>query len=1046
MKKVLFALSVMVMFGLQSLFAQTKNLTGTVTDAGDGSPIPGVSVFIKGTTVGTITMPDGTYNLEVPADAETLVFSFVGMAIQETAIGGRTKINVSMQSDAIDVDEVVVTAYGVTKKESFTGSASVVGKEMLEKTSTSNVSQALQGKAAGVQVVATSGQPGANATIRVRGIGSLNGSSDPLYVVDGVPYSGYLNSINPADIENITILKDAASTALYGSRAANGVVMITTKKGKSGKTKVNINVRHGINSRAVADYDKIGTEDFYQKSWESYRNSFRFNPKNNNLSDEVINNHASGNFIKETVAYNITDVNNDQVVLPDGTFNPNANLLYNTDWEDALLRNGKRSEVNIGFNGGTDNITYYIGLGYLNDEGIINNGEFERYSGKANISNQVTDWLKLNLNADFGTSVQNTLTAGGSVSNPFSYIQGVGPVYPIYVMDGKGGFVQNSNGENIYDFGNGLYGLPSRPASVPANSNIIATTELDSREAIVDFINPQLNVDITFLKDFTFTSALGINYYARNYTSHQNSLYGDAANYKGRTSKYGMRSFNYTWSNRISYLKQMGDHKVSALVGHENFERRYNEMSATRTGFPTPDAIELALGAVNENSSSFQDEYSLESYFSRFAYDYKSKYFAELSFRADGSSRFHPDNRWGNFWGVSGAWRMSEEDFMRADWLDNLKLKVSYGETGNDRLLNTNKDPQYYAYQSTYNSYPNNGQPGLFAGEYGNDNVTWESNKTLDIGMELGIFNRTRIAVDFFRSNKDDQLYYRQFPLSVGYKGRYENSANMLNKGVEFEINTDIIRNQDLVWSFSLNATHVNNEVTSLPEDVIVGTTFKWSEGHDMYEYYMYDYAGVDQATGKELFYADVLDTEGNPTGEVITTDNASNANRKYLDKSALPDVYGGFDTDVSYKGFDLTIAFAYQFGGYAYDAQYGGLMSPSATGGAWHTDVLDSWSPENPTGSQPRLEWNALTTVSSRYLIKSDYLNLRSVTLGYTLPKKWMTKANIQSARFYVQGDNLHLWTKRQGLVPYQNLDGVNTTVVYSPMRTISIGLNINL
>ncbi len=1046
MKKVLFALSLMVVLGLQSLLAQTTNITGLVTDAGDGMPIPGVSVFVKGTTVGTITMPDGNYTLEVPSDATTLVFSFVGMTTQEVAIAGQTVINVKLGSDAIAVDEVVVTAYGVTKKESFTGSASVVGQKMLEKTSTSNVSQALQGKAAGVQVVSTTGQPGANATIRVRGIGSLNGSSDPLYVVDGVPYSGYLNSINPSDIENITILKDAASTALYGSRAANGVVMITTKKGKSGKTNVNVSVRHGVNSRAVADYDKIGIEDFYQKSWESYRNSFRFNSKYDSYSDADINSYASGNFIKETVRYNITDVANEQVVLADGTFNPNANILYHPDWEDALLHNGKRSEVNVGFNGGTDKVTYYLGFGYLSDEGIINNGEFERYSGKANVTNEVNDWLKLNFNADFGTSKQNTLTTGGSVSNPFSYIQGVGPIYPIYVMDGKGGYVTDTDGSRIYDFGNALYGLPSRPASVPANSNVIATTDLDSREALLDFVNPQLNVDVKFLKDFTFTSALGINYYARHYTRHQNALYGDAANYKGRTSKYGYRSFNVTWSKRIAYTKQFGDHKVSALVGHENFSRRFNQMTATRTGFPTPEAVELDLAAVNENSGSYQDEYSLESYLSRFAYDYKSRYFAEFSFRADGSSRFHPDNRWGNFWGVSGAWRMSEEDFMAADWLDNLKLKVSYGETGNDRLLKTNGNAQYYAYQSTYDSYPNNGQPGLFAGEYGNDNVTWESNKTLDVGVEMGVFNSTRIALDFFRSNKDDQLYYRQFPLSVGYKGRYENSASMLNKGIEFEISTDIIRNESLSWVFSLNATHITNEVTSLPDDVIQGTTFRWSEGHDMYEYYMYEYAGVDQKTGKELFYADVMDAEGKATGEVLTTDNPSNANRKYLNKSALPDVYGGFDTEVNYKGFDLAIAFAYQFGGYAYDSQYAGLMSPSASGGAWHPDVLDSWSPENPTGAQPRLEWNALTTVSSRYLIKSDYLNLRSVTLGYTLPKTWLAKVNIQSARFYVQGDNLHLWSKRQGLVPYQNLDGINNEVVYSPMRTISVGLNVNL
>jgi len=1036
----------MVMVGLHSLFAQTNSITGTVTDAGDGSPIPGVSVFVKGTTVGTITMPDGVYNLEVPANAQTLVFSFVGMAMQEVAIAGQTTINVSMQSDAVDVEEVVVTAYGVTKKESFTGSASVVGKDMLEKTSTSNVSQALQGKAAGVQVVSTTGQPGANATIRVRGIGSLNGSSDPLYVVDGVPYSGHLNSINSADIESITILKDAASTALYGSRAANGVVMITTKKGKSGKTNVSVSVRRGVNTRAVPDYEKIGIEDFYQKSWESYRNSFRFNSKYDHLSDEVINNHASKSFIKETVRYNITDVDNNAVVLGTGEFNPDANILYRPDWEEALLRNGSRSEINVGFNGGNEKLTYYLGLGYLNDEGIINNGEFSRYTGKANVSNQVNDWLKMTFNADFGSSTQNTLTTGSSVSNPFGYIQGIGPIYPIHVMDGKGGFVTDSNGKNIYDFGNALYGLPSRPSSVPANSNVIATTDLDQREALVDFINPQLNIDIKFLEDFTFTSSLGINYYARNYTRYQNSLYGDAARYKGRTSKSGSRSFNYTWSNRISYRKKINDHQFSGLVGHENFERRFNYMTATRTGFPTPDAIELAMGAVNENSSSYQNDYKLESYLSKFAYDYKSKYFAEFSFRADGSSRFNPDSRWGNFWGVSGAWRLSEENFMQAEWLDNLKLKVSYGETGNDRLLTASRNPQYYAYQSTYNVYPNNGQPGLFAGEFGNDNVTWESNKTLDVGVEMGIFNSTRIALDFFRSNKDDQLYYRQFPLSVGYKGRYENSASMLNKGVEIEISTDIIRNQDLVWSFDINATHINNEVTSLPEDVVRGTTFRWSEGHDMYEYYMYEYAGVDQATGKELFYADVVNEAGVATGEVEKVDNASKANRKFLGKSALPKVYGGFNTNVDYKGFDLSVAFAYQFGGYAYDSQYGSLMSPSASGGAWHPDVLDSWSPENPTGSQPRLEWNALTTVSSRYLIKSDYLNLRSLTLGYTLPKKLISKINIQSARFYVQGDNLHLWSKRQGLVPYQNLDGINNTGVYSPMRTISVGVNVKL
>ncbi len=1034
--------------GAQALNAQVRRVSGTVTGSEDGAPIPGVSVVVKGTSVGTITNQDGTYQLDVPAGSNILVFSFVGMKTQEMPISGMVQ-NVTLLTETFGVDEVLVVAYGTSKKSSFTGSAERVDAEKLEKIQTASVAKALEGAAAGVQVTGGTGQPGSSANIRIRGIGSVNASSAPLYVVDGAPFDGNLNSINTNDIESITVLKDATSAALYGARGANGVIIITTKKGSSGKSSVNVKASLGGVTRAIPEYDRVTVPEYYELMWEGWRNALVIA---NKQTPEVAATNASGAGTSGIVAklggYNSYNVAKDKLIGLDGKLNPEAQLLYYDDWNDALAQTGLRQDYNISLSGGNDKSNYFASLSYLDEEGMVKWSEYDRFTARVGAVSQVNDWLKFDATVSGSTSKQFGFLAEGSyTTNPFYYGRMMGPIFPIYQYDKNGNISLDSKGDPIYDLGGGssIYSWAGHTRPYAPNSNLMVTLPRDERSTKLNTISARIAGEISFLKDFKLrlsgNTDLG-NYF---YTTYQNHLFADAEAVKGRSTKQYTIVNSYTFNQVLTWNKVVDDHTLGLLAGHENYEYRSNYVWATRTGFTIP-TTELVAASVAEGSSSAADAYALEGYLFQGNYDYAGKYYLSGSLRYDGSSRFYKDSRWGTFWSLGGSWRISEENFMKdVNWIDNLKLKVSYGEQGNDNIGN------YYGWQSLYSiDDRNNGNfNGAVHAQLENKELQWEKNANLNAGIEFGFLNRIRGEVDFFRRESSNLLFSVPLPESTGLSSKWQNIGTMNNTGVELQLSADLIKLKGFLWNIDLNATHYANEITKMPlgtdgkpQEIISGTK-KLSEGHSIYDFWLREYAGVDETDGSALYYKDIKDAEGNVTGRETTKDQ--NAASYYYMGSSIPKLYGGVTNNMSWKGFDLSVLVTYQLDGLIYDSNWGGLMHTGAFGTHWSTDIKNRWQKPGDKTDVPRLQnsYAAATAASSRYLTDASFISLRNVTLSYSLPTSLIRNLDMQSLKIFATGDNLGLLAKRKGMDPQQTFGGT-TDFTYVPSRIISFGVNV--
>ncbi len=1048
MRKIALLLLAAFFIGTQGLNAQVRRVSGNVTDAADGAPVPGVSVVVKGTTLGTVTSLDGTYQLDVPATANALVFSFVGMRTQEVPITGNV-VNVAMVTETFGVDEVLVVAYGTAKKSSFTGSAERVDAEKLEKIQTASVAKALEGAASGVQVTGGNGQPGSSANIRIRGIGSVNASSAPLYVVDGAPFDGSLNSINTNDIESITVLKDATSAALYGSRGANGVIIITTKKGAAGKSSVNVKASLGGVSRAIPEYDRVTIPEYYELMWEGWRNSLVIANKQTPENAAIL---ASGGTTNGIVAklggYNSYNVANDKLIGLDGKLNPEAQLLYADDWNEALAQTGLRQDYNISLSGGNDKTNYFASVSYLDEEGMVKWSEFDRFTARVGATSQVNDWLKFDASLSGSTSKQFGFLAEGTyTTNPFYYGRMMGPIFPIYQYDKNGNQSLDANGDPIFDMGGGssIYAWPGHTRPYAPNSNLIVTLPRDERSTRMNGMSARVAGEISFLKDFKLrlsgNTDLG-NYF---YTTYQNHLFADAEAVKGRSTKQYTLFKSYTFNQVLTWNKVFNAHTVGLLAGHENYEYLENYVWATRTGFTIP-TTELVAASVAEGSSSAADEYANEGFLFQGNYDYSGKYYLSGSFRYDGSSRFYKDSRWGSFWSLGGSWRASEENFMKGvSWVDNLKLKVSYGEQGNDDIGN------YYGWQSLYSiDDRNNGNfNGAVHSQLENKELQWEKNANLNAGIEFGLFKRIKGEIDWFRRESSNLLFSVPLPESSGLSSKWANIGTMNNQGIELQLAVDVIKLKDFLWNIDLNATHYTNEITKMPlgtdgkpQEIISGTK-KLAEGHSIYDFWLREYAGVDETDGSALYYKDVKDTDGNVTGRETTKDQ--NAASYYYMGSSIPAVYGGVTNNLSWKGLSLSVLLTYQLDGLIYDTNWAALMHTGAFGSHWSKDILNRWQKAGDKTDVPRVQNNytAATAASSRYLTDASFVSLRNVTLSYALPPSWINKLDMQSLKLFATGDNLGLISKRKGMDPQQTFGGT-ADHTYIPSRIISFGINV--
>lgn len=1042
-------LTLLLAFVVQFSFAQQKTISGTVSD--DSGGLPGVSVLIKGTTTGTETNFDGKYSIKAKV-GDVLVFTYLGYKTVEKTVAAANTIDVTMIEGGEVLDEVVVVAYGTQSKESLTGSVGTVKTDDLELVRQSNVVQGIVGKVAGVQVINNSGQPGAAPTVRIRGVGSINASSAPLFVVNGVPFQGSITSINQSDIESFSVLKDAAATSLYGSRGANGVIIITTKKGKKGQLSFNADFSTTYSTRATKDYDVItDPRQFYEGHFLAMKN-FLINQGNSAADAATI---AADNLIIDNAAlgyqlgYNITDVPNNQVIDPlTGQFNPNANILYQEAWSDFLFSDSFSNRSFISATGGSENSRVYFSLGHEKNNAFLVNSNFERVTANFSIEQNYKDKFKLGGTINYAHTYQNIPDQGG-IAGAFSWSRSIGPIYPVFGYNLDGTPVLDSNGNQVFDFGDGTGGTP-QIRNYGSFANPYATALNDIKKRTVDNLNAQAFMEFSFLEDFKFRYNLSADLFSRHLISFDTGIGGDAGNVSGRSTPSATRNFVVTHQQLLTWDKIYGKHSFNALLGHESSYQRNTFLSASKTTFLLPNETVLDQGINIQSVTNNEFEYSVEGYFSRLNYNYDSKYYVNLSYRRDASSVFSPDARWGNFYGAGAAWRISQEDFLEdVSWLNELKFKTSIGQVGNDRIFypgTTNRN--YLAYEDQYTVTNNNGAFGLSLTYQGNDNLTWETSTNFNVGFEVAVLdNNLSIDFEYFSRKVDDLLFNTPQPPSSGLPSFPENVGDMKNTGFEFDINANIINKDDFQLSFNFNGTTFQNEVTALPRDFIDSGVFRYEVGRSIFEYFRREFAGVNPANGAALFYKDILDGSGNPTGERELTENFSEATEYFLGKESTPDLYGGFGMNVRYKNWNLGLNFAYQVGGYGRDNTYFGLLSGSA-GTNYHKDLFtETWTVDNTTASLPVVVPNNDLNYyngSSLQLIDASYLSLQDINLSYDFSTDLTQKLGIDGLRIYTTINNVYLWSKRQGYDPRLSFTGTNGNANFSLVRNATLGVNL--
>ena len=1016
---------------------QEKRVTGTVIS--EGEPLPGVSVQLKGASSGTITDIDGNYSIEAPGSG-TLVFRFVGMRTVEQPVNNRSVINITLEAESKELDEVMVVAYATAKKYSFTGAASTMKAGEIEKLQTSSVSRVLEGTVSGVQASAASGQPGTDAEIRIRGIGSINASSAPLYVVDGVPFDGSINSINPEDIASLTVLKDAASAALYGSRGANGVIIITTKQGQTdSKTTVSIKASFGGSNRAIRDYDRIGTDQYFELYWEALRNQYALN------TDKYTPQTAAAQASKDLVGKlmgggpNPYGAGYPQPVGTDGKLVDGAVPLWNVDWQKEMEQQALRTEIGVNVSGGGKTNQYYFSAGYLDDKGIALESGYQRFNLRSNISSEITRWLRGGVNMSYAHSVQNyPVSSDTKTSNVINAGRLMADFYPMYEMNVDGTYKLDSEGHRIYDFGS------YRPSGSMANWNLPATLPNDKSERMRDEFSGRTFLEVTPVEGLKFKTSFNFDLTDYNTLDYTNPKIGPAVNTGGGASRSYTRTFSWTWNNIVTYDKTLGEHHFNVLAGQEAYSYRYDVLQASRSNMAVPDMPELAVGSLVTAGTGYRIDYSLLGYLVSGQYDYRNKYFFSASYRRDGSSRFAPDTRWGNFWSLGASWRVDREEFMQntADWLSALTLKASYGAQGNDNL------GTYYASSGLYSIVSQAGENALVSDRLATPDLKWETNLNLNVGIDFSLFNnRFSGSFDFFQRRSKDLLYSRPLATSLGYTSMDENIGALKNTGFEIDLKGTLIHTRDFMWRMGLNLTHYKNVVTELPlDDMPVTGVTRLKVGRSVYDFYLREWAGVDPANGDPLWYKNVKDAQGNITGRTTTNDYAQ-ADYYYVDKSSLPKVYGGFNTAFAYKGFELSAIFAYSIGGYIVDRDVTMLWSNGSNPGrAWSTEILKRWTPENRDTDVPALRtvsnnWNSNST---RNLFNNSYLRMKNITLSYDFPQPLIKKVSLNSLQLFVQADNLLTFSKNQGLDPEQGITGL-TYYRYPAMRSISGGINVS-
>ena len=1082
------------------LYAE-KQVSGVVVDA-KGEPVIGASIQAKGTTQGTISDYDGKFEMEVPESVKTLVVSFVGMATQEVAAGKNIKVVMSENSEVIQ--EVVVTGYGTVSKGAYAGSAQAVKAEDIEKKNPSDVTKALAGEVAGVQVVTSSGQPGTVASIRIRGIGSISANSSPLYVVDGIPLdAGSVSSIDPGDIASTTILKDATATSLYGSRGANGVVLITTKKGSSNgdEGKIEIDVKGGANMRLLPMYDVIDSpEDYIVLCWQSLYNE-RSLTKASPSEQKSITYANSRLFGANGIPaiYNIWDQPGNLLI---NAYDAAGNIIpsfkstvsrldaYKTmdSWYNTLFHNGLKLETTAKISGGNEKLNYYTSFGYLKDEGYYTASDFQRFNTRANINYQAKKWLKGGLNIQYSyASINNPVQDDNAANNGFLFVNEIPPIYPVYVRDANGNIaIDPKTGGKMYDYGyNGVENIGQeggRPYSFGINP--AGALQWDKQRTVRHQTAATAFLEFKLYEGLKFTVNAGVQYMNNRINSLTNKYYGDAAG----VGRIGNAQYNYlafTSNQLLEYNKTFNEHTIRLMAGHEITYFNYNYQYGYKKKIVMDEYPELSNAVSMDAVEGYARTSTLESALATVTYDYDNRYLITANYRADGSSKFAKGHRWGHFGSVGGAWNFTNEHFMEgteaADWLKNGKLRLSWGVLGN-------QDIGDMMFTDRYNVENVNGEKAYVWSYKGNPELTWERTSTVDLGLEFSIAKYLDAEFDFFYKKTDNMLFPRYVAPSLGYGGYYVNDAAMENHGIEFDLKGHLLDMRNIKLDLRVNGGYYRNKMLQMPIDGYNedGTEKRMvmsggmSVGHSTADYYMIHYEGVSEygEAAYTAYYdankggfghtsADLIeDGESgdnyiasvyeyklkNPNADIQTTTVYSGdytyAGSNYVGKSYMPDLDGGFGLDFEAYGVTLSISCSYRIGGYGYDNMYALLMHNEKIGKRnWHKDIRNAWTETNTNTNIPRLSNGAddgANAASDRFLTSNSFLSLNNINLGYKFPKKWIEKIKLNNLQVWVAADNLAIATARRGYNPMMSASGTNGYNDYSPLSTVMAGVKV--
>lgn len=1177
-KRFFTALLALLLIGVQA-FAQSA-VSGKVTDEA-GEPCVGANVLIKGTTTGTMTDLDGNYSLPHVKQGSILVFSSIGYTSQEVRLGSSSVVNVVLKSDADFLNEVVIVGYGTAKRKDLTGSLTQIDNKLIASQNSSSATKALEGAVPGIVYASVDGQPGNDAGLRVRGLGSTNvGASNALVIIDGVPAQGDnpLSNMNQEDIASITVLKDAASTAIYGSRGANGVILVTTKRGDSGRTKISFQARAGWNT--VGSY-KVGQVDnaagIYEYLWQSIYNSYRYgvngagpalnketgeyytNIGNPNVSHDAaaefasqhlfnyigLNDSFGRNMLGNYMAYNVpgatytpdgtgssasSTMTGAYLVGTDGKINPNASLLYDDTYADALLKTGFRQQYDLSASGGSDKEDHYLSLGYLTDPSYVPNSRFERITGRANINVNLFKWLKVGANVGYTrsrTNYQGTYWAarnsGSNQGNITRYVNGHTPIVPFYAHDAEGNYIYDKNGDRVRNY---LYNSTYSPLGQTGNNygstDIMYAMDNDIREDLTSTLNTRTYIEIPFLDHFTFRTDFAYDKINRTTTVYYNGTTGRAASMGGYFGKRMNDIEVMNLQHRLTYNQDFGKHHVDAMALFEDSDweqQTVNWGSADEfiPGFlAAGNFVGRYYGAGSAPTPGYgHDIERMRSWLGRANYIFADKYYVSGSVRRDGSSKFRKENRWGTFWSVGAGWRFTEESFMqdlRDSWLNNGKLRASYGVIGNQNGIGRYQTYRTWGYSTTYQTTNNGtGRPTgdsykLSMGGLVNTQLTWEETKTFDVGLDLTLFNRIDLTFDWYnRVTGNSQFNQPVSYLAMGQTTLPRNIAELTNRGIELDINADIIRTKDIRWNVAFNITHYTTKLTDLPDDAIPahaeglpdGTwednQGSWASaggsqqnanvylrgiGRDWFNLYMYKYAGIDQSSGLPMYFHRVTEADhaagkykDTEVGGSVKTTNYANAS-KYEVGSAIPTFQGGFNTSFSYKNFYVNAQFAYQIGGkffsrnyaeYLYnvvDAQMYRMMfvSKDVKGNTWTPDNTGAGFPMQwyPAGENSYFSGTSANggnwSFTDESLFSASYLRLKNLTLGYNVSKSLLNKLRIDKVvsniKVFASSDNLFILSAAKAIDPTMSASGGYNDVdsyTFPNMRTYTIGINLD-